>query len=130
MKTKLDERAEFLREPISDDFKFRLSEFLVNTFNACDGFKSDILGCKTNLDLQRVIHSYGEDIAEKLGFDTDDDEIDSLEKCIRGLESEISDLEDEVVDTKTLWDKERLDLFKKFKDKYTPWELEKLLENG
>ena len=127
--------TDFLNKDINPKFKTELIEFLRDGLTACSNHLQDIEDCKTYSDLSRYIKQNNEVIADFFNYESDcdcddgSDDIEELEDECKSLYNQISELEKKY-ECFTYWEELNLELFNKYKDKYTPWELEKLLENG
>ena len=120
---------------MSKEFKEGLIEFVNDCMGACSSHVEEIEDCETYLSLKNYLISNNDIISNFIGHTCDSDG-DRLEEHIEELENECKSLLYQInklekkYECFTYWEELNLELFNKYKDRYTPWELEKLLENG
>lgn len=112
---------------INKVFKKVLLVFLKDNMNSCKSMLQDIERASTYDDLEDCLIEHGEDIAERLGIDLDED----CDEC-KSKDKEISYLEEELEVNAylpvTLDDKFKLEAFIKNKDKFSVSDFESLLD--
>lgn len=127
MSTKTEERFKYLQEDIDKDVLGFLIEFSEVGMKSCGSFVRALRECKTNRDLKDLFSDYNVEISRHIGVEDKINEVEDLENQIHSLERELWILDDKVVDTPTLWDEQKLQIFLQNKDRFTPWEFEQLM---
>lgn len=113
---------------INKVFKQTLKSFLKEVMGSCGSLVRGIDECKNYGELRILLENNGEEIADRL--DVECDECDYMNDEMRRMSKENTRLEDELFNSftpSTLFDVEKLKTFEKYKDNYTPEELESLL---
>jgi hypothetical protein len=119
-----------------EEFKKQLNSYLKSNYRCYSQLLDEISEATNEEALKRVLKNYNDEIFEFLGgTPIDEDEIEELENDIRNLKNELGELESKLEDLEDLTDGTLVGEYKyqhfiKYKDEYTEWELEELLENG
>lgn len=115
--------------------KGSLRLFLTNEFSPCNGFLRAFDATTDEPSMKMFFREYKNAVYEKLGGSDDEDTINRLTDNIDNLENIITELEEELDESKIISGNNLNDDFKRqfileHHKKYTPWELEILLKNG
>jgi len=105
--------------------------------NACEGVITQINTIKDLVTFKRAYEKTVLAICERFGIELKDEDEEDLKDQLEDMESERDSLQDEVDEYKerygeitTLWEEKKVEHFLNFKEKYTEWDLERLLQNG
>ena len=112
---------------INKVFKKVLVSFMKDNMNSCASLLDYVEKAKTYSELKRYLTMYGDEIAENLGVDLDEecDDCEYKENRIHDLKEE---LHNKSFTPKSLDDEYKLDAFVKCKDNFSVSDFESLLD--
>ena len=116
-------------KPINKVFKQVLKSFMKEEMNSCSSLIIEIEKCKTYGDLKKCLEDNVNTVAEHLGYECE--ECEDKDYDIKKMTRENLELDDRLYESftpVTLWDEQKLKVFKEKKDNFTPEEFESLLD--
>ena len=118
-----------LSDKITDKKKQFLVDLFSEVFYSCDLMIRGVQTCDTFSDFKELMRNNAEEVAVKLGFDTEfSQEIEDLEDEVEDLEHRIHIYErDKEISNVSLIDDWKFEIFRKYFDDFTPLQLEKRL---
>lgn len=122
---------------MNKEFLDQLSKFLREQFHVSEIFCEGIEACEDQFDLAELIENsedFKEIFAESLKNENEElqRKVSALESEVRGLCNQVYDLQEELGDKfipKTLWEKEKNEIFISNQGRFTPTEFEMIISS-